>query len=116
MTAPVGVWDVGVQAERTALAWRRTSLSLAAGSLVAMKVLADSVGVWGLLAGGVGIAGATIGFLLADRRYRRLHRDLHHHGIPRGSAMVLAVMAATVVAVGLTSAGIVCAMFVHTLG
>lgn len=69
--------DVGLAAERTRLAWRRTSLGLAGGSLAAGRLLQDVVGpvswsvaLLGLVtAGGVLLAaGRRRGWLLAAQR------------------------------------------------
>ncbi|MGI5128794.1 DUF202 domain-containing protein [Pseudonocardia sp. CA-107938] len=67
--------DPGVQPERTALAWRRTGLTLAAGSLVALHVL-PGVGAspWWLLPGIGGLVSALAVVVAADRRYRPLAR------------------------------------------
>ena len=43
MTVP----DTGMQAERTSLAWRRTALSVAVGSLVGLRVLPPQLGAMG---------------------------------------------------------------------
>lgn len=53
----------GAQPERTTLAWRRTSLSVAVGSLVAGRVLEPWLGppVWALVAAGL------VGALALDR-------------------------------------------------
>ena len=57
MTEP---FDPGLQPERTELAWRRTSLALGAGSLVAMRLLPEAFGhgLW-VLCGVVGVATAA---------------------------------------------------------
>ncbi|WP_431219901.1 DUF202 domain-containing protein [Leifsonia xyli] len=77
MTTP---FDAGLQPERTALAWRRTSLALLAGSLIAARILPELFGPWSAL---VGIAGAaTAAALLAatHHRYRAHHEALHQYG------------------------------------
>src|SRR6185503_9375612 len=51
MSGPV---DAGLQAERTALAWRRTCLALLAGSLVATRILPEFFGAWSALLGVTG--------------------------------------------------------------
>lgn len=89
-TGPTGAAiDLGRQAERTALAWRRTSLTLAAGALVALRVLPHYWGAWGLIVGAAGILVAAAILATTVRRYRD-----HQHfltgpsaaGDPPGSA------------------------------
>lgn len=69
--------DLGLAAERTRLAWRRTALGLAAGSAAAGRLLQDVAGpvAWGVAVAGLVAAGAVLlaagrrrGWLLATRR------------------------------------------------
>jgi len=69
-------FDVGLQPERTALAWSRTGLVFLVGALLAARLLLEVVGTWVLIpvapvvliAIGVSVAGS--------RRYRDQHRRL----------------------------------------
>lgn len=71
-----GLFDRGLQPERTALAWRRTTISLVVGAAVAVRILPPVLGMWSILAivVGFGLAG-TIG-MLAGRRARAAYRSL----------------------------------------
>lgn len=60
--------DAGLQPERTALAWRRTVLSLMVGGVVALRALPDVLGPWGLV---LGVAGTVAGLLIAVAASRR---------------------------------------------
>jgi uncharacterized membrane protein YidH (DUF202 family) len=99
-------FDKGLQPERTALAWRRTSLSLAIGALVALRVLPHYWGVWGHITAGLGVILSIVILVLAQRRYHashgRLtsgqHRDL---GLPDGA--LPALLATTSLAAGLAA-------------
>lgn len=84
------LFDPGLQPERTELAWRRTALALAVGSLVAMRLLPAALDDVRLL--GVGIAGlvATGGLWSASRRRlravgRRLEVDGDRAPLPGGT-------------------------------
>lgn len=70
------VFDAGLQPERTALAWRRTALSLALGALVCVRLLPALLGdpFWTAL-GFVGVAGAIAMWMTGERRYRAFYQD-----------------------------------------
>jgi uncharacterized membrane protein YidH (DUF202 family) len=70
------LFDPGLQPERTALAWRRTALSLAVGAVVSFRLLPPVLGLWSI---GVGVAGLLLSaatWILAGRRARRVQRAL----------------------------------------
>ncbi len=103
-------FDRGLQAERTALAWRRTGLSLALGSLAAARVLSPVLGLFSYALGLLGLAAAAYFITTADRRYRVAHASLtstaEHPAGPRLStggallgAMTLFALAAGIVGV-----------------
>jgi uncharacterized membrane protein YidH (DUF202 family) len=69
-------FDVGLQPERTALAWRRTALALVVAAVVGIRVLPTLVGAWAVIPAGAGIA-LAVGILFAShRRYRIQHERL----------------------------------------
>jgi uncharacterized membrane protein YidH (DUF202 family) len=72
----VSLFDPGLQPERTALAWRRTGLSMAAGALVALRIFPELLGGWALIPAGVALLVAGMVLLAAHLRYRRDHRAL----------------------------------------
>ena len=84
--------DAGLQPERTALAWQRTVLSLTLAGLVALRVLPQSLGLWGLVAG---VGGTTAGFgmaVVARRRGARVEAALRAGTPVPGAGPMLALV------------------------
>ena len=66
------LYDPGLQPERTELAWRRTALAIAVGSLLSLRVfplvLPTGAEGWGLLPGVLGVGTAALLWIAARRR------------------------------------------------
>lgn len=75
MTGPT-LFDPGLQPERTALAWRRTLLTMAVGVLIAVRLLPPVLGTWSLGGGLAGLLTTTVLWTCAGRRARRTRRAL----------------------------------------
>ena len=71
-----GPSDPGLPAERTALSWRRTAMSVAVGSAVGLKLLPPYLGVAGYVAGAFGLLWSIDLALCARRRYHDADRAL----------------------------------------
>ncbi len=71
-----GLFDVGLQPERTALAWRRTGLALLGGSLVAGRILPEVLGAWTVALGLIGEIVASLLLVTIGWRYRTHYRHL----------------------------------------
>jgi hypothetical protein len=67
VTAP---GDRGLQIERTGLAWRRTSLGVAVGALLCLRVLPPRLGAVGVLLAVLGLAWSADLALIGARRLR----------------------------------------------
>lgn len=74
------LFDVGLQPERTALAWRRTGLALTVAALVAVRILPEALGTWAVVPAGFGVAAAVGVLVAAHRRHVAVHRALVHAG------------------------------------
>ncbi|MGZ0712792.1 DUF202 domain-containing protein (plasmid) [Coraliomargarita sp. W4R53] len=96
-------FDNGLQPERTELAWRRTVLSIAVGSIVAMRLLPAILGnpLW-FLPGLVGLAISVAIWWASAHRYKRVSHATITHGeraiLPDGSVPL--TLAATVFGIG----------------
>jgi uncharacterized membrane protein YidH (DUF202 family) len=96
------LFDAGLQPERTALAWRRTALSVGLGSLVAFRLLPELLGhpVWTLI-GIIGMAGAAMVWWSSHRRYTVFYRDQAPHSPRSRGAWPMAILACSTLLLGL---------------
>ncbi|SIT66593.1 DUF202 domain-containing protein [Microbacterium sp. RU33B] len=97
------LFDPGLQPERTELAWRRTALALAVGSLVALRLLPEAFGsiVWSL-GGVIGLIGSGALLAASRRRCRAIDETLRAQGdrarMPGGVLLLSLVVGVTVIA------------------
>ena len=105
------LFDPGLQPERTELAWRRTSLSIAIGSLVAMRLLPVALdGVAWMLPGVAGVVFAAVLWVLSERRFRETNTALiEGDGMPLPGARLMLALALFTAAGGAVAVGIVLA-------
>ncbi|GAA4734041.1 hypothetical protein GCM10023328_12120 [Modestobacter marinus] len=105
MSPPSGrVFDTGLQAERTALAWRRTALAMAVGAVGAGRLAVPVLGALALVAAVAGLAQAALVAVAARRRYRVVHQSLTTRGDLTGvrqAGVPIAALACSGVLVGL---------------
>lgn len=98
-------FDVGLQAERTLLAWQRTVLSLAVGCAIAIRLTVPTMGIGGALVGVAGLGLAVAAYVGVARRYRATHLALQSHATLVGvSAWPLAAVAGSTVVLGILAA------------
>ncbi|MBT2485204.1 MULTISPECIES: DUF202 domain-containing protein [unclassified Microbacterium] len=97
MTAP-RPFDPGLQPERTELAWRRTALAIAIGSLLSLRVfpvaLPADADAWGFVPSVIGLATACVLWFSARRRQVRVTAALtktagadHRGAVHRGAGL-----------------------------
>ncbi|QNA94122.1 DUF202 domain-containing protein [Microbacterium sp. Se63.02b] len=92
---PDRLYDPGLQPERTELAWRRTALAIAIGSLLSLRVfpllLPDGLAAWGVVPGVIGVGTACLLWIVARRRQRRTTAVLTSRvsGVLPGGALLL---------------------------
>jgi len=99
-------FDIGLQPERTALAWRRTALALAVGALVGVRVLPAVLGAWALVPAGAGLVLALLVLVASHRRYSTQHRLLTSAAsdrIPLSDGRLPALVAAAALLAGAAS-------------
>ena len=91
MTEPVH----GMQAERTALAWQRTGLSVAVAAAVLARLTYGDLGAWALVV--LAVCLALCGWVLTDTRRRSHGRGPAGEGRPGIGGWAAAVAGAVVV-------------------
>jgi uncharacterized membrane protein YidH (DUF202 family) len=96
-----GLFDSGLQPERTALAWRRTALTLAVGSILSFRLLAPVIDVWSIPVGVAGLLLSATTWMLAGRRARRVQAALMSPAepLPGGGLPLLLTLVVTGAAV-----------------
>jgi uncharacterized membrane protein YidH (DUF202 family) len=105
-------FDVGLQVERTALSWQRTSLALAVGVLLAARLLALVSGLQSFFLAVGALVLVTGLYLLGYRRYVSTHHALvasDGQRIPLTSALPLFIWALSVF--GIAVCGILLTVF-----
>ncbi|GAB4085246.1 hypothetical protein GCM10028784_18760 [Myceligenerans cantabricum] len=101
-------WDAGLQPERAELAWRRTILTVTAGTVIAARYLGQSHPVLGLALPLLALVGGAALLWAGTLRFRGLAARLRAAG-PRPDrpvmpgAGMLAVLTGTCLVIGATS-------------
>lgn len=93
--------DPGLQPERSALAWQRTALSIAVGSLIFGRILSASLGLWAVAPMMAGLGMAAVLGLRSRRRYAHHHRTLTSGNGLLADGLLNAALASFVVVGGL---------------
>lgn len=100
----VGLFDEGLQPERTLLAWQRTLLAVAVGCAVAARLVAPHLGVAGVVASLVGLALVVVASVAVRRRYRRINDSLRStETLTMLSAWPLALLALATAVLGVVA-------------
>jgi uncharacterized membrane protein YidH (DUF202 family) len=88
------LFDAGLQPERTQLSWRRTALSIGAGSLVSVRIFPEVLGTaWAMVPGFLGLLFAGWLWNEGHRRYRRFgHHVARGHEIGVGGGALFALV------------------------
>ncbi|WP_104118966.1 DUF202 domain-containing protein [Arthrobacter sp. B1805] len=96
------LYDAGLQPERTALAWRRTALSVGLGALVAARLLPVLLGhpVWAAI-GIAGVMGSAAVWWTSHCRYTAFYRHQRPHPSSVQGAWPVAVLASSTFLIGI---------------
>lgn len=105
MSEDHGLYDPGLQTERTLLAWRRTCLSFGVASLVAMRFTVETAGVLAVFAGVTGAGLAVAAYVAAAVGYHRANTSLHSTGSLDHGAVPIALATAAALVLGVACAG-----------
>jgi putative membrane protein len=102
--------DGGLQAERTALAWRRTALAMAVAAVGAGRLAAPVLGAAAFVVAAAGLLQAVLVAASARRRYRAARASLAARGDLTGlrrGGLPMAGLACSGALVGLLALGVV---------
>ena len=103
MSVPTGP---GLAVERTALAWRRTALSVAVGSLLCLRVLPPQLGAAGWVLSVLGLCWSADLARIGWRRYREAESSLRpESAAPQGGGGFVVRTVAITLAVGVVALG-----------
>ncbi len=94
-------YDGGRQPERTDLAWQRTVLAVAIGSLVSLRLLPPVLGTWAFLIGAVGLIAAAGSAYLARRRARQVAVQLESSAPLPGAGLLRLIAVTTAAGAGI---------------
>jgi len=106
------VFDAGLQAERTALAWRRTALAMSVAAVGAGRLALPVLGLAALLFAALGLVQALLVAEFSWRRYRTVHTSLTDRGDltgVRAAGVPIAALACSGVLVGVLALAFVLA-------
>lgn len=98
--------DPGLQAERTLLAWQRTSLSVAAGGALLLHLSVERFGTFGAAVGVAALCVSVVAHLASVRRYRSVHRGLYGFGRVPGAGVACALVSLAVIALAAVAVGL----------
>lgn len=99
---PTGVWDEGVQNERTSLAWTRSILSGFGCALLLSRLAANTSWILGAVIALAALALALAAVRVSARRYRQAASALSA-GEPLPDGTLPAIIVALVVLIGVTA-------------
>jgi putative membrane protein len=103
----VAPFDIGLQLERTLLAWRRSCLSLALGIAVAVRLTVPHLGAASIAVGVIGLVLVAAAWANSTQRYRRAHKALSASAPLDRGARTLAATAAVTLVLGLLGLALV---------
>ena len=98
--------EPGLQAERTLLAWGRTSLSVAAGGALLLHFLVERFGMVGVAAGAAALCLSVVAHVASRHRYSSVHRDPDGHGQVQDAGVPCALVSLAVVALAAVAVGL----------
>lgn len=93
--SPDAPFDIGLQPERTLLAWRRTCLALGVGGLIFIRFAIHELGGIAITFGLLSLLLAATAYLTSSRRYRKVHDRLTRGGGHLSAATPVTLAAAS---------------------